>query len=188
MASNNTEVCLHLLHLPAPDIMLAEVQMVQVACTVPAPPAPPLHLSCTTCTAPAPPLHPLHHPCTSASIMSCTFCTPHLSNNIYISQAIPGVGAHPHTPGHHRDTQGWGAPDPSDDQGWALPPLTPRHHRPVLNIRLLLSNRLSVRGNRTQSRSSCDTPRHHKHRDSTSSCAQDPFVRTKSFLSVKKRV
>ena len=29
-------------------------------------------------TPPAPPLHPLHHPYTSESIMSCTFCTPHL--------------------------------------------------------------------------------------------------------------
>ena len=84
---------------------------------------------------------------------------------------------------------GWGAPDPSDDQGWPLPTLTPRHHRPVLNIILLLSNRSSVRGNRTQSRSSCDTPRHHKHRDSTSSCAQlqDPFVRTKSLFVCEKK-
>ena len=79
---SQTEVCLHLLHLPAPDIMLAEVQMMQVACTAPTPPAPPLHLSCTTCTAPAPPLYLLHHPCTSASIMSCTFCTPHLRSQI----------------------------------------------------------------------------------------------------------
>ena len=44
------EVCLH---LPAPDIMLAEVQTVQVAWTTPALSAPPLHL--------------LHHPCTSWS-------------------------------------------------------------------------------------------------------------------------
>ena len=49
------------LHPPAPDIMLAEVQMVQ----------PPLYL-------PAPPCTSLHRPCTSASIISCTFCTPHL--------------------------------------------------------------------------------------------------------------
>ena len=33
------------------------------------------------------------------------------------SQAIPGVGAHLHTSGHHGDTKGWGAPDLSDDQG-----------------------------------------------------------------------
>ena len=41
-------VCLHRLHLPAPDIMLAEVQMVQPPCTALHPlhlPAPPLHLS-----------------------------------------------------------------------------------------------------------------------------------------------
>ena len=44
---------------------------------------------------------------------------------LYPSQAIPGVGAHLHTPGHHGDTQGWGAPDLSDNvnQGWA-PALT----------------------------------------------------------------
>ena len=49
----NSEVCLHPLHLPAPDIMLVAVavQMVQAACTAPAPLAPPLHRSCT---APAP--------------------------------------------------------------------------------------------------------------------------------------
>ena len=41
------------------------------------------------------------------------------------SQAIPGVGAHPHTPRHHRDTQGRGAPDLSDDQGWAPAPTYP---------------------------------------------------------------
>ena len=59
--------------------------------------------------------------------------------------------------------------------------------RLLLNIILLLSNRLPARGNRTQSHSSCDTPRHHKHRDSTSSCAQDPFVRTKSFVACAKK-
>jgi hypothetical protein len=41
------------------------------------------------------------------------------------SQAIPGVGTHLHTPGHHGDTQGWGAPDLSDDQGWAPAPTYP---------------------------------------------------------------
>ena len=47
----NIEVCLHLLHLPAPDIMLVAVQMVQTACTTPAPSAPPLAL-CPALSAP----------------------------------------------------------------------------------------------------------------------------------------
>ena len=60
-------------------------------------------------------------------------------------------------------------------RGGPLPPPTPGHHRPVLNIGTFAIDRLSVRGNFTQTtvRSSCDTPRHHKHRDSTSSCAED---------------
>ena len=41
------------------------------------------------------------------------------------SQAIPGVGGHLHTPGHHGDTQGWGAPVLSDDQEWAPAPTYP---------------------------------------------------------------
>ena len=60
------KVCLHplALQLPAPDVMLAEVQTVHRPCASPAPPAPPLH--------------PLHRSCTSASTIPCTFCTPHL--------------------------------------------------------------------------------------------------------------
>ena len=49
-----SKVCLHLLHRILSCIMLAGVQTVHVACTIPAPPAPPLHLPCT---APAPHLH-----------------------------------------------------------------------------------------------------------------------------------
>ena len=54
------EVCLHPLHLPAPDIMLAEVQTVEVACippaggALPAPSLHPLHRLFTSCTTPAP--------------------------------------------------------------------------------------------------------------------------------------
>ena len=67
-SDTRTEVCLHPLHLPAPDIMLAEVQTVHETVQIaldslhppPAPPAPPLHPPSTPCTAPAPPLHPLH--------------------------------------------------------------------------------------------------------------------------------
>ena len=58
--SCRSEVCLHLLHLPAPDVMLAEVQTVQVACTPPAPPAPSLHHLHRSCTASAPPAPHLH--------------------------------------------------------------------------------------------------------------------------------
>ena len=44
------------------------------------------------------------------------------------SQAIPGVGAHPHTPGHH----GWlRHPTPSHHQGLEHP--TPSHHRSYKN-------------------------------------------------------
>ena len=54
----DTEVCLHRLHLPAPDIMLAEVQMVQPPLHPPAPP-------CTALHRPAPPLHLPAPPCTA---------------------------------------------------------------------------------------------------------------------------
>ena len=68
-----------------------------------------------------------------------------LNLSLYPSQAIPGVGAHLHTPGHHGDTQGWGAPDLSDDQGWA--PAPTYHWAPpfVLNICAFAMNRLSAR-------------------------------------------
>ena len=68
--------------------------------------------------------------------------------NYYPSQAIPGVGAHLHTPGHHGDTQGWGAPDLSDDQGWALALMItyPWASPFVLNICAFAINRQSVRG------------------------------------------
>ena len=50
---------------------------------------------------------------------------------LYPAQAIPGVGAHPHTHGHiyitvmPRSYPGVGCPrpGPSDDERWALPPL-----------------------------------------------------------------
>ena len=54
LESNGAEVCLHRLHLPAPDIMLAEVQMVQPPCTSLHRPCTSLHRSYTPCTAPAP--------------------------------------------------------------------------------------------------------------------------------------
>ena len=62
-STSHPEVCLHRLHLPAPDIMLAEVQMVQPLLHLPAPPlhlpAPPLHRPAPSCTA----LHlPAHLP------------------------------------------------------------------------------------------------------------------------------
>ena len=41
--------------------------------------------------------------------------------------------AHLHTPGHHGDTQGWGAPDLSDDQVWAPAPTYPWASPFVLN-------------------------------------------------------
>ena len=66
--------------------------------------------------------------------------------SLYPSQAIPRVGAHLHTPGHHGDTQGWGAPDLSDDQGWAPAPTYPWASPFVLNISAFAINRQSVRG------------------------------------------
>ena len=65
---------------------------------------------------------------------------------LYPSQATPGVGAHPHTPGHHGDTQGWGAPDLSDDQEWAPAPTYPWASPFVLNISTFAINRQPVRG------------------------------------------
>ena len=62
------------------------------------------------------------------------------------SQAIPGVGAHLHTRGHHGGTKGWGAPDLSDDQGWAPAPTYPWAPPFVLNISAFAINRQSVRG------------------------------------------
>ena len=44
------------------------------------------------------------------------------------------MGAHLHTPGHHGDTQGWGASDLSDDQGWAPAPTYTWASPFVLNI------------------------------------------------------
>ena len=58
-------------------------------------------------------------------------------------------------------------------RGGPLPPPTPGHHRPGLNICTFAIYRLSVRGKPLSTIKSCDTPRHHKHRDSTSSCAED---------------
>ena len=53
-------------------------------------------------------------------VQTVFFYALHSTNLLYPShpsQAIPGVGAHLHTPGHHGDTQGWGAPGLGDDQG-----------------------------------------------------------------------
>ena len=63
MTCVQSEVCLHPLDLPAPDIMLVAVQMVQAVCTASAPPAPPLYRSRTPCTDPTPSAPPqaLHH-------------------------------------------------------------------------------------------------------------------------------
>ena len=62
--------------------------------------------------------------------------------SLYPSQAIPRVGGHLHTPGHHGDTQGWGALDLSDDQGWApggpLPPPTSPWASPFVQMCVLL--------------------------------------------------
>ena len=58
-------------------------------------------------------------------------------------------------------------------RGGPLPPPTPGHHRPVLNICTFAINRLSVRGKPLSTIKICDIPCHHKHRDSTSSCVED---------------
>ena len=51
-------------------------------------------------------------------------------------------------PGHHGDTQGWGAPDLSDDQEWAPAPTYTWPWAPpfALNISAFAMNRQSDRG------------------------------------------
>ena len=44
------------------------------------------------------------------------------------------MGGHLHTPGHHGDAQESGAPDLSDDQGWAPAPTYPWASPFVINI------------------------------------------------------
>ena len=56
-----------------------------------------------------------------------------------------GWGPTSATPGHHGETQGWGAPDLSDDQVWAPAPTYPWAPF-VLNICAFAINRQSVRG------------------------------------------
>ena len=69
-----------------------------------------------------------------------------LSRVEYPSQAIPGVKGHLHTPGHHSDTQGLGAPDLSDGQGVAPALIFPWASSFLLNKSALTINRQSVRG------------------------------------------
>ena len=59
--------------------------------------------------------------------VGCNICSfrilpVNLLNNLFNIMSLsrnPKGGGNLHTPGHHGDTQGWGAPELSDDQRWA---------------------------------------------------------------------